>query len=57
MNEIVVNGEEIKTMIYAVRGIQVMLDSDLARIYGCVNGTKTINLAVIPVLKWVATST
>lgn len=23
-----------------------MLDSDLARLYGCVNGTKTINQAV-----------
>ena len=37
---------EIKDMIYEVRGKQVMLDSDLAKLYGCKNGTKTINLAV-----------
>ena len=37
---------EIKNMIYEVRGKQVMLDSDLAQLYGCRNGTKTINLAV-----------
>ena len=38
---------EIKDMIYEVRGKQVMLDSDLAKLYGCKNGTKTINQAVI----------
>ncbi len=38
--------KNIKNMIYEVRGKQVMLDSDLAKLYGCVNGTKTINLAV-----------
>jgi len=40
--------EEIKieSMIYEVRGRQVMLDSDLAMLYGCKNGTKSINLAV-----------
>ena len=37
---------EIKNMIYELRGKQVMLDSDLAKLYGCKNGTKTINLAV-----------
>ncbi len=37
---------EIKNMIYEVRGRQVMLDSDLASLYECKNGTKTINLAV-----------
>jgi len=36
----------IKDMIYEVRGKEVMLDSDLAKLYGCSNGTKTINLAV-----------
>ena len=36
----------IKNLIYDVRGKQVMLDSDLAILYGCTNGTKTINLAV-----------
>ena len=29
-----------------IMGKQVMLDSDLAKLYKCVNGTKTINLAV-----------
>ena len=33
-------------MIYEIRGKQVMLDSDLAKLYECKNGTKTINLAV-----------
>src|SRR5574344_1956427 len=33
-------------MIYEIRGVQVMLDSDLARLYGCTNGTKDINKAV-----------
>ena len=38
--------KEIENMIYEIRGKQVMLDSDLAKIYKCANGTKTINLAV-----------
>ena len=40
--------EEIKieNMIYEIRGKQVMLDSDLAKLYGCKNGTKTINQSV-----------
>ena len=33
-------------MIYEIREKQVMLDSDLAKLYQCKNGTKTINLAV-----------
>lgn len=33
-------------MIYEIRCKQVMLDSDLARLYECSNGTKTINQAV-----------
>ena len=37
---------EIEKLIYKVRGVQVMLDSDLAKLYQCVNGTKTINQAV-----------
>lgn len=37
---------EIENLIYEVRGVQVMLDSDLARLYECANGTKTINQAV-----------
>jgi len=44
MNQI----EEIKieNLIYEIRGKQVMIDSDLARLYQCKNGTKSINLAV-----------
>ena len=45
MNELV-NQEKIENMIYEIRGKQVMLDSDLARLYQCSNGTKTINQAV-----------
>ena len=45
MNELV-KEEKIENMIYEVRGRQVMLDSDLAKLYGCKNGTKTVNLAV-----------
>ena len=45
MNEIV-KENKIENMIYEIRGKQVMLDSDLARLYECKNGTKTINLAV-----------
>ena len=37
---------DIKNMIYEVGGKQVMLDSDLAKLYQCKNGTKSINLAV-----------
>ena len=33
-------------MIYEIRGKQVMLDSDLAKLYECKNGTKDINKAV-----------
>ena len=45
MNEIT-EKEKVEDLIYEIRGKQVMLDSDLARLYECVNGTKTINLAV-----------
>jgi len=37
---------KIKDMIYEIRGKQVMLDSDLAKLYKCSNGTKDINKAV-----------
>ena len=33
-------------MIYEIRSKQVMLDSDLARLYNCKNGTKEVNQAV-----------
>ena len=47
MNEIVTKENiDIENMIYEIRGKQVMLDSDLAKLYQCANGTKTINLAV-----------
>ena len=45
MNEIV-QELKIENMIYEIRGKQVMLDSDLAKLYQCANGTKTINQAV-----------
>ena len=37
---------DIKNKIYEIRGKQVMLDSDLASLYHCKNGTKAINQAV-----------
>jgi len=45
MNE-AIEKEKIENLIYEIRGKQVMLDSDLAKLYRCANGTKTINLAV-----------
>ena len=45
MNDLVIENNKIEDMIYEIRGIQVMLDSDLAKLYQCVNGTKTINQA------------
>ena len=36
MNKIVVSDNiNIENMIYEIRGKQVLLDSDLARLYGC----------------------
>ena len=47
MNEVITKENIlIEDMIYEIRGKQVMLDSDLARLYECKNGTKSINLAV-----------
>lgn len=47
MSELKVKDEIIiEDLIYEIRGKQVMLDSDLARLYECANGTKRINLAV-----------
>ena len=40
------NEEKLTNLIYEVRGKQVMLDSDLAKLYECANGTKDINKAV-----------
>ena len=36
----------VESMIYEINGTQVMLDSELARLYQCKNGTKEINQAV-----------
>ena len=47
MNDVIVKNEVvIENLIYEIRGVQVILDSDLARLYECVNGTKDINKAV-----------
>ena len=46
MNEVVIDNLNIENMIYEIRGKQVMLDSDLAKLYQCKNGTKEINQAV-----------
>ena len=47
MSEIIVKDNiQIENLIYEIRGKQVMFDSDLARLYGCKNGTKSLNLAV-----------
>jgi hypothetical protein len=46
MNDMIINNLEIKDMIYEIRGKQVMLDFDLAKIYQCTNGTKDINKSV-----------
>ncbi len=47
MNDIInIENTKIENLIYEIRGKQVMLDSDLARLYGCKNGTKEINQAV-----------
>ncbi len=37
---------KVEKLIYEIREKQVMLDSDLAILYGCKNGTKSLNLAV-----------
>ena len=42
----IISEEDIKNKIYVIRGVQVMLDRDLAKLYECQNGTKTINQAV-----------
>jgi len=46
MNEVIEKEINIENMIYEIRGKQVMLYSDLAKLYQCANGTKTINQAV-----------
>lgn len=47
MNDIITKDEVIiENLIYEIRGKQVILDSDLAKLYKCKNGTKEINQAV-----------
>ena len=46
MNNLVKDEINIENLIYEIRGVQVILDSDLAKLYECANGTKSINLAV-----------
>ena len=47
MNKIIEKeNTKIENMIYVIRGKQVMLDSDLAKLYQCKYGTKNINQAV-----------
>ena len=47
INDLIIKDNiKIEELIYEVRGKQVMLDSDLAILYGCKNGTKSLNLAV-----------
>lgn len=47
MNNIISKDKQkIEDMIYEIRGKQVILDSDLAKLYECTNGTKDVNKAV-----------
>lgn len=47
MNNIIIkNDVKVEDMIYIIRDKQIMMDYDLARVYECKNGTKSINLAV-----------
>ena len=43
-NELLLNETQLKDKIYVIRGVQVMLDSDLAEIYGYT--TKAFNQQV-----------
>ena len=45
MHEII-KTNNIENKIYEIRGMQVMLDFDLAELYKCANKTKSINQAV-----------
>ena len=46
INNITILEKPITSCIHEIRGTYVILDYDLARLYQCTNGTKTINLAV-----------
>ena len=45
-NKLLLNETQLKDKIYIIRGVQVMLDSDLADIYGYT--TKRLNEQVSP---------
>lgn len=47
MNEIMEKESNIENLIYKINGVEVMLDSDLAKLYHCKNGTKEVNQAVV----------
>lgn len=46
LNVVKYEANNIRNLIYYIRGKQVILDRDLAELYNCKNGTKTINQAV-----------
>lgn len=46
MNNLIKDEIDIKNLIYEVRGVPIILDNDLAKLYNCTNGTKDINKAV-----------
>lgn len=46
MRNLVKDESNIENLIYEIRGVQVMLDRDLVKLYKCANGTKDINKAV-----------
>ena len=47
MHELIIKENmRIEDLISEIRGMQVMLDSDLAKLYECKNGTKDVNKAV-----------
>lgn len=39
----IVENISIKNIIYEIREKKILLDNDLAKLYGCKNGTKEIN--------------
>ena len=43
LNVVKYEANNIRNLIYYIRGKQVILDRDLAELYNCKNGTKTIN--------------
>lgn len=47
MNELeIINNKKIESMIYKIRGKEVMLDNDLAKLYGYSQGVKALNQTV-----------